>query len=107
MFYLADDAITEIVVTDDRAVVASIDGLDEMVGQVMELLDGAWPGEIAVARVKGEQLDAGRRATLDASGALSSKTPGLLPAEKNAWSPENVAAFIRGAMADLRAGANG
>jgi hypothetical protein len=107
VFYLADDAITEIVVTDDRAVVASIDGLDEMVGQVMELLGGAWPGEIAVARVKGEQLDAGRRATLDASGALSSKTPGLLPAEKNAWSPENVAAFIRGAMADLRAGANG
>jgi hypothetical protein len=41
---------------------------------------------------------------VDASGTLSSKTPGLLPAEKNAWSPETIAAFVRGAMADLRAG---
>jgi hypothetical protein len=104
VFYVADDAITEIVVTSDRAIVASLDGLDEMVAQVMEFLRDAWPAEIAVARVKLEGFDAGRRAKVDVSGTLSTKTPGLLPAEKNAWSAENVAAFIRGAIADLRAG---
>jgi hypothetical protein len=107
VFYLADDEITEVVVTDERAVVASLVGLDEMVTQVMEFLGGAWPGEIVVARVKGDELDAGRRATVDVSGALSSKTPGLLPAEKNAWSQESVAAFIRGAINDLGAGSKG
>jgi hypothetical protein len=104
VFYLADDEITEIVVTAEEAVVVSIDGLDEMVAQVIEFLRDAWPGELVVARVKGDAFDAGRRAQVDASGTLSSKTPGLLPAEKNAWSPETIAAFVRGAMADLRAG---
>jgi hypothetical protein len=104
VFYLADDEITEIVVTAEEAVVVSIDGLDEMVAQVIEFLRDAWPGELLVARVKGDAFDAGRRAQVDASGTLSSKTPGLLPAEKNAWSPETIAAFVRGAMADLRAG---
>ena len=103
--YLADDAITEIVVTNHRAVVAKIDGLEEMAAQVTELLRNAWPGEIVVARVKGDGFDAGRRAKVDAAGTLSAKTPGLLPEEKNAWTEENVAAFIRGAIADLRAGA--
>lgn len=102
VFYLAGDAIIEIVVTGERAVVASIAGLDEMVAQLMEFLHGAWPGEIAVARVKGDGFDAGRRAKLDASGALSPSAPGLLPADKNAWSPENVAVFIRGAIAQLK-----
>ncbi len=105
VFYLADDEITEIVVTAEEAVVVSIDGLDEMVAQVIEFLRDAWPGELVVARVKGDGFDAGRRAQVDASGTLSSKTPGLLPAEKNAWSPETVAAFVRGATTDLRAGA--
>lgn len=104
VFYMADDEITEIVVTAEEAVVVSIDGLDEMVAQVIEFLRDAWPGELVVARVKGDGFDAGRRAQVDASGTLSSKTPGLLPAEKNAWSPETIAAFVRGAMADLRAG---
>jgi hypothetical protein len=102
VFYLADDETTEIVVTEDRAVVARLGGLDELASQVIEFLRDAWPGEIVVARVKGEDLDAGRRATVDASGALSAKTPGLLPAEKNAWSAENVAAFVHGSMANLR-----
>jgi hypothetical protein len=103
VFYLADDAITEVVVTNDRAVVAALDGLDEMVAEIMEFLRDAWPGEIAVARVKGETFDAGRRARVDAAGALTSNTLGLLPADKSAWSPENVAAFVRGAIADLHA----
>ncbi len=107
VFYLADDEITEIVVTAEEAVVVSIDGLDEMVAQGIEFLRDAWPGELVVARVKEDGFDAGRRAQVDASGTLSSKTPGLLPAEKNAWSPETVAAFVRGAMADLRAGTGG
>jgi hypothetical protein len=104
VFYLADDEITEIVVTDDRAVVARIDGLDEMVEQVMEFLRDARPGEIVVARVKGEGFDAGRRASVDAAGTLRAKTAGLLPAEENAFRAENVAAFVRGAIAELRAG---
>jgi hypothetical protein len=104
VFYLADDAITEIVVTADRAVVARIDGLDEMVSQVMEFLQDAWPSELAIARVKGDSFEAGRRANVDASGALTTTTPGLLPAEKNAWTSENVATFLRGAIADLRGG---
>jgi hypothetical protein len=101
---MADDEITEIVVTDERAVVARIDGLDEIVAQVVELLRDAWPGEIVVALVKGDGFEAGRRAKVDASGTLTTNTPGLLPAEENAFSPENVAAFVHNAMADLRAG---
>ena len=104
VFYWADEAITEIVVTSDRAVVASLDGVEEMVSQVTEFLCDAWPGELVVARVKGDALDAGRRAEVDASGALRARTPGLLPAEKSAWSAENVGAFLRGAMADLESG---
>jgi hypothetical protein len=105
VFYLADDAITEIVVTDERAVVARIDGVDEVVEQVMKFLRDARPGEIVVARVKGEGFDAGRRAKVDAAGTLRAKTAGLLPAEENAWTAENVAMFVRGAIAELRAGA--
>lgn len=104
VFYLADNEITEIVVTDDKAVVAKLTELDQMAAHVTELLRDAWPGELLVARVKGQGFDAGRRATVDASGTLSAKTPGLLPEEKNAWSQENVAAFLRAAIADLRAG---
>ena len=104
VFYLADDEITEIVVTDRQAVVARIDGLDEMVSQIMDFLRGALPGEIVVTRVKGDGFEDGRRAEVDASGVLSARTPGLLPGERNAWSPENVAAFVRGATAELRAG---
>lgn len=103
VFYLADDETTEIIVTGERAVVVRIDGVDEMVAQVMEFLRDARPGEIAVARVKGEAFDAGRRANVDAAGTLRAKTPGLLPAEENAFSAENVAAFVRGAIAELRA----
>lgn len=102
VFYLADDAITEIVVTGERAVVASIPNIDEMAAQVIPFLQGAGPGEIAFARVKGDGFDAGRRAKIDASGALSSNTPGLLPADTNAFNGENVAAFFRGALAQLK-----
>ncbi|MDI3284392.1 hypothetical protein [Polyangium sp. 15x6] len=101
VFYLAGTEITEIVITADRAVVARIESLDEMSAQVTAFLQGAWPGEIAVARVKGEAFDAGRRATIDAQGTLTTKTPGLLPG--NTWSAENVAALLRGALAELRA----
>ncbi|MDI1447788.1 hypothetical protein [Polyangium sp. 6x1] len=101
VFYLAGDEITEIVITADRAVVARIESQDEMVAQIMAFLQGAWPGEIAVARVKGEAFDAGRRAKIDAQGIMSTKTPGLLPGDT--WSAENVSAFLRGAMAELRA----
>ncbi|TKD10413.1 hypothetical protein [Polyangium fumosum] len=100
VFYLAGDEITEIVLTADRAVVAQIPSVEEMVAEVMTFLQGAWPGEIAVARVKGEAFDAGRRAQVDAQGTLTTKTPGLLPGDT--WSAENVTTFLRGAMAELR-----
>jgi hypothetical protein len=99
VFYLAGKEITEIVLTADKAVVVRLGDLDEMVTQVMTFLQNAWPGEIAVARVKGEAFDAGRRATVDAQGTLHTKTPGLLPG--NTWSPPNVAAFLRSAFAEL------
>jgi hypothetical protein len=103
VFYLAGDEITEIVVTDDRAVVARIDGFDEFAEQVVEFLRGVLPGEIGVARVnaKGDALEAGRQAIVDMAGLLSTKTPGLLPAGTNPLGAENVAAFVRAAMADL------
>jgi len=101
VFYLADKEITEIVITTDRAVVVPIADLDGLATQVITFLQGAWPGEIAVARVKGEAFDAGRRATVDAQGTLHTKTPALLP--DGAWSAGNVAAFLRAAMADLQA----
>ncbi|MDC3961045.1 hypothetical protein [Polyangium jinanense] len=101
VFYLAGSEITEIVLTADRAVVARIENLDEMAAQVVTFLQRTWPGEIAVARVKGESFDAGRRVTIDAQGTLTTKTPGLLPG--NTWSAENVTAFLHGALAELRA----
>lgn len=104
VFYLADGAITEIVVTADRAVVASLGNLDEMASQIVEFLRDARPAEVVVARVKGDGFDAGRRAKVDASGTLYAETPGLVPAEKSAWVPENVAALLRGAIADLQRG---
>ncbi|HVK70309.1 MAG TPA: hypothetical protein VM694_37910 [Polyangium sp.] len=101
VFYLAGDEITEIVITADRAIVAQIPSMNEMAAQVMAFLQDAWPGEITVARVKGEAFDAGRRAKVDAQGTLTTKTPDLLPG--STWSVENVTAFLRGAMAELRA----
>jgi hypothetical protein len=106
VFYCADDAISEIVVTDERAVVASLTGVEEMASHVINFLQNALPAELAVARVKGEGFDAGRRAQIDASGQLRAKTPGLLPAETNAFHAQNVATFLRNAMADLRAAAS-
>ncbi len=101
VFYGVEEEITEIVVTDEKAVVARLAGLSELVSEVMTFLRDRRPGEIGVARVKGETFDAGRRATVDADGTLRTKTAGLLPADENAWSAENVDFFVRGAMAEL------
>ncbi|MRG91558.1 hypothetical protein [Polyangium spumosum] len=100
VFYLADEEITEIVIGEAHAVVARIGHFDEMVAQVMLFLKDAWPGEIAIARVKGDSFDAGRRALVGAGGTLTTKTPGLLPGDT--WSAENIAAFLRNAKAELR-----
>jgi hypothetical protein len=86
VFYVADDEITEIVVTDAQAVVASLDGLDELAAQVMTFLHDARPGELLVARVKGDGFDAGRRTAV----------------EGQVFRAEDVAAFVRGAMAELK-----
>lgn len=102
VFYRADDDIVEIVVTEDeQALVARLDGVDELAAHVEEFLRDARPGDIGVARVnaKGDALEAGRQAVADAQGTLTTRTPGLLPS--SAWSVENIAAFIRGAMAEL------
>ncbi|UQA56435.1 hypothetical protein [Polyangium aurulentum] len=103
VFYEADHEVTQIVVTDDRAVVASLDGIDALASEVTDFLRDARPGEVGVARVnaRGDGMEAGRHAVVDESGLLRTKTPGLLPASENAWTAENVAAFVRGAMADL------
>jgi hypothetical protein len=106
VFYLAKEEIVEIVVTDDRAVVANIPGMDELVSEVMKFLDRSWPAEIVVARVKvkGEGFDAGHKVIVDSRGTMSAKTPGLLPRSENDWNEQNVAAFVRGAIAELGVG---
>ncbi|EYF01220.1 hypothetical protein [Chondromyces apiculatus] len=110
VFYLADDETTGIAVTDEQALVARLDDHGEMVAQVMMFLNEKWPAEIIVARVAGQDFDAGRRAEVDASGLsiapASGRAPasGLMPAGKTPWSTEAVTAFLRGAVDELRAG---
>jgi hypothetical protein len=103
VFYVADDEITEIVVTDDRTVVARLADMDELASAVVAFLRDARPGDIGVARVnaKSDAFEAGRHAVVDVNGLLSTRMPGLSPATDSALSPENVAAFVRSAMADL------
>lgn len=101
VFYMAGGAITEVVLTGERAVVATLGGVDAMAEQVVAFVGDARPSEIAVARVMGEAFDAIRRAKVDASGTLTAETPGLLPGDIRAWCAHNVAAFFRAAMADL------
>ena len=99
VFYLYKEDIVEIIVTAEHAVVVKIADMDVLVSQVMKFLDGSFPAEIGVAKVNLDRLEAGRRAAVDAQGKMSTKTPGLLPGPE--WKAENVASFVRGAMADL------
>src|SRR4029079_15127055 len=100
VFYRADEEIVEIVVTEDgQALVARLESLDELAAHVEAFLHDARPGDIGVARVnsRGDALEAGLQAVADAQGNLTTRTPGLLPA--NTWSVENIAAFLERAMA--------
>lgn len=101
VFYMAGDEVTEIVITEDRAVVASLGGVDEIAAHALELVSKGLPGEIVVARVNGESFDAGHRAEVDASGALHAMKPGLIPDGAGALSKESVAIFMKRAIADI------
>ena len=103
VFYIANNAITEIVIGKDRAVVASLPDVDALFAEVMKFLD-AFPGEIAVAHVAGNAFDAGHRVTVDERGNLSTISTSLLRAGQTRWSAEVVGTFIRGAMEALRKG---
>ncbi len=102
VFYMAKDAITEIVVGKEHALVASLPDMNALVAEVMKFLDGSFPAEIAVARVKGEAFDKGHRVLIDERGELASKSTGLLASGQTMWSVESVGAFVHGAIGALR-----
>lgn len=84
VFYCAEKEVVQVLITQDRAIVSNIKDLDELAEQAALFLNHAWPGEVGLARVKGEAFDAGRR--------LQSETP---------RSAADIAAFLRTAMGEL------
>lgn len=84
VFYLADKEMVQVLITEQQAIVTNIKDLDQLAEQAVLFLNHAWPGEVGIARVKGEGFDAGRR--------MQAATP---------VSATDVAAFLRGAMVEL------
>jgi len=103
VFYMAKDAITEIVVGKEQAVVVSLPDVSALVAEVMRFLDGSFPAEITVARVAGESFNAGHRGTVSERGDFTTKSTSLMPAGQTTWSVDSVGAFVQGAIDALRA----
>jgi len=101
LFYVAGESVTEIVVTNDRAVVGIATGASEMAEQIVVFSKNQFPLEIAVARVKGDAFDAGHVLVAGEGGALSTKSRGLLPPAAGAFGAASVEGFVRAAVADL------
>lgn len=84
LFYVAGGEVTEVVVTDERAVVTKVFGIDDLGARAAQFLKDSWPAEVAVARVKNETFDAGKR---------------LIGEEER--NGEEIAVFVKGAIAEL------
>lgn len=103
LFYVADDEFVQIVVTDETVVVTNIADEQVLAASLVTFLDKAFPAEIVVARVEGEVFDAGRIAKVEEDGSMNTSLRGSQNEAASPWNEATVAAFVQGAVDELRA----
>jgi hypothetical protein len=103
VFYMAKHEITEIVIGQTQAFVASLPDVKALVTDTMTFLEGSLPAEIIVAHVTGDAFDAGHSLLVDERKQLSTKPANLLTAGESTWSADTVHVFVEGAIATFRA----
>jgi len=101
LFYVADKDFAQIVVTNDRVIVTSIQDANDVAACIVKFLDAAWPAEIVVARVRGEAFDAGRVALVDDHGAVHTTMRSLATDAELPWNEATIVMFVREAMGEL------
>jgi hypothetical protein len=101
LFYVARKDFVQILVTSDRVTVTNLKDENELGTCAVTFLDGAWPAEIVVARVRGEAFDAGRVALIDERGAVHTTIRSLSPEAELPWNEGTIARFVHEAMAEL------
>lgn len=98
---MLDKDVVQIVVTNDQVIVTNIPDEDALAASLVKFLNGAWPAEIIVARVRDENLDAGRVARVDERGKVHASIPSLGQQTEFPWNEATIAAFVRDAMGEL------
>lgn len=101
LFYVADKDFVQIVVTNEQVVVTNIADENDVGSCLVKFLDGAWPSEVIVARIRGEAFDAGRVALIDEHGTIHSSIRSLAPDAELPWNEASLAMFVREALDEL------
>lgn len=100
-FYVADKEFVQIVVTSQQVVVTNIANENMLAACLVSFLNGLWPAEIIVARVRKDAFDAGRVARVDDHGVVHARVRGAASEAELPWNEASIAAFVRGSMGEL------
>jgi len=91
----------QIVVTNDQVVVTNIADENMLGACLLKFLNGAFPAEVIVARVRNESFETGRVAHVDARGTVHSNMRMFGPSGELPWNEATITGFVREAMGEL------